>query len=147
MSAQGPSWRETLRHHIVERGLRYTTQREAIAEVFFSLEGHANIEELYERVRAKHPNVGHATVYRTLKLLEECGLAEPRHFGDGTTRYEPRMGDDHHDHLICEKCGTIIEFENEEIERLQLQVCQSHGFELSWHKMELYGICSRCQVR
>jgi Fur family ferric uptake transcriptional regulator len=139
------AWREMLKEQIERRGLRLTTQREAIAQVFFELSGHANIEEVYSIVRKRHPSIGHATVYRTLKLFEECGLAEARHFGDGTTRFEPSMGEDHHDHLICTGCKRIIEFENTEIERLQEQVCEAHDFAMTWHKMEIYGVCRSCR--
>lgn len=140
MSAERDSWQDTFRDYIVQKGMRVTEQRITIAEAFFERGGHSNVEELYEVVRQRRPGTGYATVYRTIKLLEECGLAESRDFGDGTTRFEP-TGEEHHDHLICNRCGHIIEFENEAIERLQLEVAQSLGFSLVNHKMELYGNC------
>lgn len=140
-------WRDVLSAHIATKGLRLTQQRIDISEVFFDQVGHANIEELFVAVRKKNPRVGYATVYRTLKLLEECGLATARHFGDGTTRFEPSPDDSHHDHLICILCGTIIEFENDEIETLQEQVAQNHRFRIINHKMEIYGECEACQQK
>ena len=96
-------------------------------------------------VRQDDPRVSVATVYRTMKLLGESGLAHARNFGDGQTRYEPAIGRDHHDHLICTRCGTIIEFENDQIERMQDAVARRHGFKVTSHKMELYGLCKACQ--
>ena len=86
-----------------------------------------------------------ATIYRTMKLLSESGLAHARNFGDGQTRYEPAFGREHHDHLICTRCGAIIEFENDRIEQLQDVVAKKHGFRVTSHKMELYGLCKGCQ--
>lgn len=136
-----------LRKFIEKRGLKSSRQRDLIAEVFFQAAGHLKVEELLERVRAVDARVGQATVYRTMKLLTECGLAQPRQFGDGHTRYEPTLphDDEHHDHLICTRCQQIVEFVDREIERLQEQIAARHGFTLSDHKMELYGLCAGCQ--
>jgi Fur family ferric uptake transcriptional regulator len=119
-----------------------TRQRRAIAEAFFSHEGHPNIDELYHSIRAQHPHIGQATVYRTLKLLVDSGLAEPSRFGDGTTRYEAARAGDHHDHLICVDCGHIVEFRNDEIERLQDEIALRHHFAVTDHKMVIYGTCT-----
>jgi Fur family ferric uptake transcriptional regulator len=149
MSGDQDDWHETLRRHIKEQGLRLTPQRMMIAEAFFELAAgeHLNIDELYRLVRERNPAIGYATVYRTLKLLEECDLAVAAQFGDKTTRFEPRNPDseDHHDHIICTSCGLIVEFENEEIEALQEQMAARYGFSLTHHKMELYGLCERCR--
>jgi Fur family ferric uptake transcriptional regulator len=98
-----------------------------------------------ERVPGPDPHVSVATVYRTMKLLAESGLAVARRFDDGQTRYEPSGHGDHHDHLICNACGRIVEFENARIEELQLRVARNHGFEVESHKLELYGRCDRCR--
>lgn len=141
-SAQDP--RARLREYVARQGLKFTRQRELIADVFFHSEGHLSVEELLERVRKDDAQVSLATVYRTMKLLTECGLAHPRQFGDGFTRYEPAdKEDEHHDHLICRDCGKIIEFYNAEIERLQEQIAKQHGFQVIDHKMELYASCAR----
>jgi Fur family ferric uptake transcriptional regulator len=136
---------DILARYLAERGLKSTRQRTLIVTTFFEAKGHVNVDELLTRVRAQDPRVSAATVYRTMKLLTECGLAHARHFEEGQTRYERAAGRHHHDHLICTRCGAIVEFENEEIERLQEAVARKLGFRVTHHKMELYGQCSRCQ--
>jgi Fur family ferric uptake transcriptional regulator len=131
---------------IAEKGLKRSRQRDRIAQVFFATPGHITVEELVARVRREDPRVSVATVYRTMKLLSDCGLATGRQFGDGQTRYEPTAGRAHHDHLICTSCGDIVEFANERIESLQALVARSHGFEVESHKLELYGRCARCRT-
>ncbi len=128
-----------------EKGLKSTRQRHLILETFFQLDGHFSVEQLWARVREHDRRVSVATVYRTMKLLGESGLAHAQNFGDGQTRYEPAVGREHHDHLICTRCGTIIEFENDRIEQLQDLVAKKHGFRVNSHKMELYGLCRNCQ--
>jgi Fur family ferric uptake transcriptional regulator len=139
--------RDVLRDYIVKNGLKNSRQRDLIADTFFSSDGHLSVDELLERVRVEDPKVGQATVYRTMKLLASCGLAEMRQFGDGHARYERVSAgtDEHHDHLICTKCGTIVEFVDREIEALQERVAETHGFLIHHHKMELYGLCAACQ--
>jgi len=130
-----------------ERGLKSTAQRDEIARVFFGEGGHRSVEELYAAVRKASPRVGYATVYRTLKLLKECGLATEHHFEDGQTRYEPSEAEEkHHDHIICERCGKIVEFNSEELERQQDRIARFLGFVVSRHRMELYGICADCRL-
>jgi len=126
-------------------GLRRSRTREAIVETFLATSGHMSVDELAALVRAHDAGIGHATVYRTLRLLAECGLAETHDFGDGITRYESRQKKAHHDHLLCTSCGEIVEFENSEIEALQEAVARSHGFTTETHKLELYGRCLRCR--
>lgn len=127
-----------------QKGLKSTRQREAIVDVFFRSGGHVTISELLDKVRHRHPRIGYATIYRTLRLLCEAGLADERHFGQGLARYE-RSGEGHHDHLICTTCGHVEEFENAAIERLQEEVARTHRFEVISHKHEIYGTCARCQ--
>ena len=128
-----------------EQGLKTTSQREDIAEVFFTTSRHLSVEELYSEVRQINPRVGYATVYRTLKLLKECGLAAERHFADGQARFENVERERHHDHLICEHCGLIVEFVQDQIEHLQAEVAQRFDFVATNHKMEIYGICQECR--
>jgi len=137
--------RTALGVHLEQRGLKHSRQRELVAEVFFAAGGHVAVEELIRRVRAEDPRVSVATVYRTMKLLAECGLAVARQFDGGQTRYEPGAGRAHHDHLICTACGEILEFANPRIEAMQARVAASHGFEVESHKLELYGRCARCR--
>jgi Fur family ferric uptake transcriptional regulator len=129
-----------------ERGLKSTAQRDDIARVFLGGDGHYSVDDLYTAVRKVNPRVGYATVYRTLKLLKEVGLAAERHFDDGQARYEAiEETAQHHDHIICERCGKIVEFNSEELERQQERIARFLGFVVSRHRMELYGICSDCR--
>jgi Fur family ferric uptake transcriptional regulator len=137
-------FRTMLNAYMVKKGLRSTDQRKLIVETFFRSENHVSIEELLAQVRTHDPKVGYATVYRTLKLLAECGVANERRFGDGLTRYELADDASHHDHLICVECGDITEFEEPRIEDLQEKVARKYGFALRSHKHELYGVCPRC---
>jgi len=133
---------EQLRFHIQELGMKNSRQREVISEVFFSSQEHMRVEDIMQRAREKDPKISQATVYRTMKFLLDCGLAEARHFEDGYTRYEPSdAGDAHHDHLICTRCGKIVEFVDDRIEALQEEVAARYGFHVTSHKMELYGEC------
>ena len=131
--------------YAASRGLRSTRQRDIILDIFLSTHKHLSVEELYLMVKASHPGIGQATVYRTLKLFAEAGLAREILLHDGQTRYEHALAGEHHDHLICTSCTNIIEFENETIERLQEEVASRHGFLMKTHKMEIYGICSACR--
>lgn len=135
---------KALNDFFIRAKVKRTQQREAIVREFVSSKEHVSIDELLRRVRNDHPNVGYATVYRTLRLLKQIGVADERHFGDGKTLFEP-ITDHHHDHLICQRCHKIVEFENEEIEALQADVAKTHGFKMTGHKMEIYGVCPSCQ--
>ncbi len=136
---------DVLNRYMAEHGLKSTRQRSLIIDTFFELEGHLSVEELWGKVRQADNKVSVATVYRTMKLLGDCGLAHARNFGDGQTRYEAAIGRHHHDHLICTRCGAIVEFENDRIEAMQDAVARKHGFKVTSHKMELYGLCQGCQ--
>ena len=129
-----------------EKGLRSTHQRDLIVDAFLKSNQHLSLEDLHRSVRKRDAAIGFATVYRTMKLLCECGVASERHFADGHSRYEPAVKD-HHDHLICLHCGAIIEFEDNQIELLQDRIAQQYGYRLLHHKHELYGHCSRCQKK
>jgi Fur family ferric uptake transcriptional regulator len=135
---------ELFHSRLRERGLKSTAPRDDIARVFFDLGRHISAEELYAEVKKINPHVGYATIYRTLKLLKECGLLSERHFDEGQARYEV-AGGQHHDHFICEHCGKIIEFEDDAIERMQQDVARKLGVALHRHKMELYGLCADCR--
>ncbi len=136
--------RARLQTYMLKKGLRSTAQRRLIVDTFFEIASHTTIEDLLSEVRSRDKGIGYATVYRTLKLLAECGVASERRFGDGLSRYE--LADDaaHHDHLICVSCGTIIEFEEPKIERLQEEIAHRYGFKVTSHKHEMYGMCAKC---
>jgi Fur family ferric uptake transcriptional regulator len=123
-----------------------TPQRSLILEQLLKCDGHVSAEELYDCVRNSSPGVGQATVYRTIKLFSDAGLAREVHFGDGVIRYEARHGHGHHDHLVCELCRKEIEFLDPAIEKLQEEQAQQHGFSLTGHRMILFGICPDCGV-
>lgn len=141
---------DELRAYIAENGMKSSRQRELIAGIFFESGDHLRVEELVERVREKEPGIGQATVYRTMKLLTQCGLAEAHQFADGHVRYEMVAAPEaHHDHIICGDCGRIVEFFDEELEAHQVRIATDQGFELRQHRMELYGKCvtPNCEYR
>jgi Fur family ferric uptake transcriptional regulator len=132
-----------LKGHLAKHNLKLTRQREYILEEFLRNE-HITAEQMHRQVTKRDPRIGLATVYRTLNLFCEAGLAEARHFGS-QTQYDNVVHKRHHDHLICTSCGKILEFENEAIEKLQEQVAAQYSFTITRHKLELYGLCSECQ--
>jgi Fur family ferric uptake transcriptional regulator len=123
----------------VEKGLRMTDQRRIIARVLSDAIDHPDAEELYRRSSAIDPHISIATVYRTVKLFEDAGILERHDFRDGRSRYE-EVPESHHDHLIDVQSGKVIEFRNEEIERLQRLIAEELGFELVDHRLELYVV-------
>jgi Fur family ferric uptake transcriptional regulator len=138
---------DQLTKYLAGQGLKSTGQRDTILKIFVSAGRHVSAEELYALVKKSHAGIGFATVYRTLKLLAEAGMAEERRFEDGFTRYEFKATERHHDHLICTRCGVIVEFENEQIESLQQEVAKKNGFDVGSHKLEIYGLCSSCRQK
>lgn len=126
-------------------GLKVTEQRMLILkELFNSTERHVTAQQLYEAVLELDDSIGFATVYRLLRSLTDAGIMTETRMGGVSARYE-LSSKNHHDHLTCEHCGLICEFENEEIERLQAQVAEKFGFRLTHHVLELYGVCPTCQ--
>ena len=123
----------------VAAGMRMTDQRRIIASVLSKADDHPDVEEVYRRASAKDSGISIATVYRTVRLFEEAGILTRHDFGDGRSRYEP-VAEDHHDHLIDIQSGKVIEFTNEEIERLQAEVAEKLGYRLVDHRLELYGV-------
>lgn len=131
--------------YLKSKNLRYSEKRQKIADIFISFEGHLTPEELYIYARRKNRSIGLASVYRTLKLLRDSGIARELTFLDGSARYEYSFGREHHDHMICIRCGTYIEAVDMKIEKLQEKMAKEHGFQLVDHRMELYGYCKDCQ--
>ena len=122
-----------------EAGMRMTDQRRVIARVLTQSEDHPDVEDVYNRAVAEDKAISIATVYRTVRLFEEAGILTRHDFGDGRARYEPAP-DDHHDHLIDIQSGKVIEFTNDEIERLQTEVAEKLGYKLVDHRLELYAV-------
>jgi len=123
----------------LQKGLKMTEQRRVIARVLSEANDHPDAAEVYQRAADLDPRISMATVYRTIRLFEDCNVLERLNFGDGRVRYE-EASREHHDHLIDVKSGKIIEFQNTEIERLQREVAREFGYELVDHRLELYGI-------
>jgi Fur family ferric uptake transcriptional regulator len=137
--------RDIFRDHIKEKGLHNSRQRDAILDAFLSADKHITVEELFNIVKRGNPEIGYATVDRNLKLMVECGLADEIKIGKQKTRYEQKIGHEHHDHLICLKCGRFIEVRDEKIEKLQDKLAEANDFLPQRHKLEIYGICKECR--
>ncbi len=122
-----------------------TAQREQVAEVIFGATGHLSADDIERALRSRGAQVGKATVYRTLDLLAQSGMIAPRDFGEGFRRYERARGRAHHEHLICVRCGTVIEFVNERLERMKALIAEEYGFRHHHHRLEIFGTCPECQ--
>jgi len=131
-----------------EKALKFTNQREKILETLYYSDEHLTPEELYQLIKEKYPelNAGIATIYRTLSMLEENDIVSSLSFGAQGKKYE--LGaKDHHDHMICTKCGEITEFVDEVIEERQHKIAEKFGFKMEDHSMQIYGICKKCQEK
>ncbi|MDI7864723.1 transcriptional repressor [Rhizobiaceae bacterium n13] len=130
---------KSLEELCAERGMRMTEQRKVIARILEESEDHPDVEELYRRSVKVDAKISISTVYRTVKLFEDAGIIERHEFRDGRARYET-VPEEHHDHLIDLKTGTVIEFHSPEIEALQERIAREYGFKLVDHRLELYGV-------
>ena len=130
---------ETIEQKCIAKGVKLTEQRKIIARVMSEANDHPNVDELYNRISRIDAKISIATVYRTVKLFEESGIVAKHDFKGGKARYE-ELSESHHDHLIDVKTGEIIEFVDEDIEKLQKKVAEKYGYELVDHKLELYGV-------
>jgi Fur family transcriptional regulator, ferric uptake regulator len=131
--------------YLSEHRLKRTQQRELILETFLSGEHHLNMEELIRRVRDLDSTIGYATVYRTVNIFLESGIAQEIRLRDSVRRIEPLYEDEHHDHLICLTCGQTTEFFNCDLETIQEEVAKLHGFKPLRHSLKIYGECSACR--
>ncbi|WP_299042692.1 Fur family transcriptional regulator [uncultured Campylobacter sp.] len=136
---------ERFKRVLRDNGLKYTKQREVLLQTLYNNSEHFTPEQLYLYIKERHPglNVGIATVYRSLNLLEESGMVTSISFGAQGKKFE-LANKPHHDHMICRQCGVIVEFEDQIIEKRQLTIAKEHGFKLTGHIMQLYGVCSEC---
>ena len=130
---------DTIEQKCISKGVKLTEQRKIIAKIMSESDDHPDVDELYNRVSKIDPKISIATVYRTVKVFEEAGILAKHDFKGGKARYE-EMRESHHDHLIDVKTGEIIEFVDEEIEKLQKKVADKYGYDLVDHKLELYGV-------
>ena len=128
--------------------LKYTKQREVVLEILYKHNKHFTPEELYLKIKNEYPklNIGIATIYRTLNLLEESKMITSISFGQSGKKYEIAVKP-HHDHLICDMCGSIIEFEDQEIEDRQLEIAKKYHFMITSHSLQLHGICKECKKK
>jgi Fur family ferric uptake transcriptional regulator len=136
-------WKQFERY-LDKEGLRATEERRVVLDVIVSRKGHFDAEELQQFLRRRRKPVSRATLYRTLDHLILAGLVKKHSFGRGHSQYEYVYGRKHHDHMVCDRCGRVIEFVNDRIESLQDQVCREHGFRATNHVMEIFGVCSEC---
>jgi len=136
---------EVFLKHIQKRGFKRTAQRDLILDMFLRTEEHLSSEDLYRLVQKDDPSIGQTTVYRTLKLLTEAGLAREVRFGDGLTHYEHNYKHQHHDHMICSECGRIIEFFSAELEAIQDAMAAKHRFQVTQHLLRIIGVCAECR--
>ena len=137
---------EALKTALKDKGMKYTEQRAIILQILFTLDDHLSAEDVHSIVKERYPeqNIGIATIYRTLNFLEEVELISSISFGKEGKKYESNK-DTHHDHLICTKCGKIVEFLDSYIEKRQEKVAKENGFKITDHTMQIYGICQKCQ--
>jgi Fur family ferric uptake transcriptional regulator len=136
---------EVFLKHIQRSGLKRTAQRDLILDVFLHTEEHLSSEDLYRLVQKQDASIGHTTVYRTLKLLTDAGLAREVRFGDGRAHYEHNYKHQHHDHMICTECGRIIEFYSAELEAIQDAMAAKHRFQVKQHLLRILGVCADCR--
>ncbi|MBN2621632.1 transcriptional repressor [candidate division WOR-3 bacterium] len=135
---------QTLFSYMNARGLKFSKQRAAVIEYFVKADRHFTVEQLYLELKKKY-HLGYSTVYRTLKLLVDSGVATVHHFGVENTRFELIHQEGHHDHFVCRQCGKIIEFHHDGIERLQQKVAKTRGFIVDDHELQLFGLCKTCR--
>ncbi len=128
-----------------EKGLRWTSQRRLIADAAFSTHDHFSADDLLDMCRKLDDRVSRATVYRTLGMLEDAGFVEGLDTGDGGRKFEHVLGHEHHDHMVCTNCGTIIEFVDEELEARQEAAAKKFGFQIKTHSLKLFGACKDCR--
>ena len=145
-SSVGREEKEVLAAHLARHGLKRSAQREVILEAFLKAGRHVSVEELLRIVKRRRADVGRTTIYRSLKLFKDAGLASELTYG-GEARFEPLWNRDDHDHFICGSCGEIFEFKSPEIERIQENIARRIGFQIEGHRHHVLGLCRKCAAR
>jgi Fur family ferric uptake transcriptional regulator len=145
--AEGAALLERFRRHLREHHQPVTRQRDRVAQVVFRSDDHLSVDGILRELKQQGEQVGIATVYRTLDLLVESGLVRVHEFGEGFRRYEPMTTQAGHEHLICERCGRVVEFANERLERMLPVLADEQGFQHQRHRVEIYGVCRECRQR
>ena len=136
---------EVFQKHLAEKGLRHTHQRQLIVDYLLHADDHLTMKDVYQALKSK--GIGKVTVFRTLKMLEECRLAERVTSPTGQAKFEIKYERPHHDHLICVECGRIREVQWPEVERIQEKTCRTLRFAPLWHRHEIFGRCDACQAK
>ncbi len=142
---EGAALLERFRRYLRDHHQPVTRQRDLVAQVVFLSDEHLSVEEILRRLKARGEAVGTATVYRTLEVLVESGLVRAHDFGEGFKRYEPMPAQTHHEHLICERCGRVVEFQNVQLERMLPMIADEHAYQHQRHRVEIYGVCGECR--
>ena len=133
--------------HLKKVGLKHTDQRDTILRAFLETREHLSTDELHRLVKKKDPKIGFTTVYRTLKLLAECGLASEVAFHDGIARYEHQYNRRSHHHMVCTECGSSVEFFSPEVDRLEQEIGRKHHYLTTRHTFQVYGVCEDCRKK
>lgn len=136
---------DILRDYLANRGLKKTQQRHDILDVFLDSGGHISAYELHALLQKKHRGIGFSTVYRTLGILTECGIANEVNFGDGQARFERAYKREVHGHIVCTKCGRTEEFDTSGLEKFKNQTAAKAGFTVNGCRFEMYGLCQKCR--
>jgi Fur family ferric uptake transcriptional regulator len=146
-SDEGAALLERFRRYLRDHRQPVTRQRDLVAQAVFCSDDHPSVEAIRRALKERGEHVGTATVYRTLEVLVQSGLVRAHDFGEGFKRYEPMAAQAHHEHLICERCGRVVEFQNERLERMLPIIADEHGFQHERHRVEIYGVCRECRQR
>lgn len=144
---EGAALLDRFRRYLREHHQPVTRQRDLVAQIVLLSGEHQSVEEIRRRLLDRGEAVGTATVYRTLEVLLESGMVRAHDFGEGFKRYEPTPAQTHHEHLICERCGRVVEFQNERLERMLPIIADEHAFQHQRHRVEIYGVCRECRQR
>ncbi|HTC25292.1 MAG TPA: Fur family transcriptional regulator [Gemmatimonadales bacterium] len=144
---EGAALLERFRRHLRDRHLPVTRQRDLVAQAVLSSDEHLSVDAIQKQLKEQGEHVGTATIYRTLDVLVRSGLVRAHDFGEGFKRYEPMPQQAHHEHLICLRCGRVVEFQNERLERMLPIIADEHAFQHQRHRVEIYGLCRECRQR
>lgn len=146
-NGEGAALLDRFRRYLRDHRQPVTRQRDLVARIVFLSDDHPSVDAIRRALKERGEHVGTATVYRTLEVLVESGLVRAHDFGEGFKRYEPMPAQAHHEHLICERCGRVVEFQNEPLERMLPIIADEHGFQPLRHRVEVYGVCRDCRQR
>ncbi len=144
---EGAALLERFRRHLRDHRLPLTRQRNLVAQTVLLSDEHLSVEGIQRQLKDRGERVGTATIYRTLEVLVQSGLVRANDFGEGFKRYEPMPQQEHHEHLVCVRCGRLVEFANDRLERMLPIIADEHAFQHQHHRVEIYGVCQQCRRR